>query len=70
MAAGVSFRGYGISHEDLLIAATAAHGGMILVTGNIKHFRPDSRIATSNVADRLIIFQKSHFCPIRFTGIN
>jgi len=38
LAAKLSLQGLGISAEDLLIAATALHADMTLVTANTKHF--------------------------------
>jgi tRNA(fMet)-specific endonuclease VapC len=48
IAGELSLQGIGISAEDLLIAATALHSGLMLITANTRHFEKISSLKLEN----------------------
>lgn len=48
IAAYLSQKGFGISPEDLLIAATALDGNLTLITANERHFKQIDKLKVEN----------------------
>jgi tRNA(fMet)-specific endonuclease VapC len=48
VAAALSLKGFGISAEDLLIAATALESNLTLITRNTKHFQKIPNLKVEN----------------------